>query len=114
MKVAMRRNTFLIYVILSPNVGPRAHEIPSHYQEFNDVFKEKNMDTLPKHQPYNCPIDFVEEVQPPFRPIYNLSQDKVTALHEYIDENLEKGFIQHSKSPTSALILFVKKKDGSL
>jgi hypothetical protein len=33
---------------------------------------------------------------------------------EYLNENLEKGFIQHSKSPTDALILFVKKKDGSL
>jgi hypothetical protein len=35
-------------------------------------------------------------------------------LGEYIDENLTNGFIRHSKSLTSALILFVKKKDGSL
>jgi len=33
---------------------------------------------------------------------------------EYIEENLAKNFIQHSKSPTGAPILFVKKKDGSL
>ena len=32
----------------------------------------------------------------------------------YLDENLEKGFIQPSKSPAGAPILFVKKKDGSL
>jgi hypothetical protein len=31
-----------------------------------------------------------------------------------MNENLEKGFIRHSKSPVGALILFVKKKDGSL
>jgi hypothetical protein len=43
-----------------------------------------------------------------------LSQDKFAVLHEYLDENLEKGFIQHLKSPTNAPILFVKKKDGSL
>jgi hypothetical protein len=39
---------------------------------------------------------------------------KLTMLHEYIDENLSKNFIRHSKSPTGAPILFVKKKDGSL
>jgi hypothetical protein len=43
-----------------------------------------------------------------------LSQTELAALHEYIDENLSKNFIQHSKPPTGALILFVKKKDGSL
>ena len=32
----------------------------------------------------------------------------------YLDENLEKGFIQLSKSLAGAPILFVKKKDGSL
>ena len=35
-------------------------------------------------------------------------------LREYLHDNLVKGFIQHSTSSTSTLILFVKKKDGSL
>ena len=35
-------------------------------------------------------------------------------LRKYIDENLAKNFIRHSKSPAGAPILFVKKKDGSL
>jgi hypothetical protein len=37
-----------------------------------------------------------------------------TPLLKYLDENLIKNFIRHSKSPTGAPILFVKKKDGSL
>jgi hypothetical protein len=56
----------------------------------------------------------VEGRQPPFEPIYNLSQDEFATLHEYIDENLEKGFVRYSKSPIGTSILFVKKKDGSL
>jgi hypothetical protein len=56
----------------------------------------------------------VETTQPPFEPIYNLLQDEFATLHEYLDENLEKGFIQLLKSPTNVPILFVKKKDGSL
>jgi hypothetical protein len=38
----------------------------------------------------------VEGAQPPFGPIYNLSQDELAMLLEYLDENLEKGFIQYS------------------
>jgi hypothetical protein len=57
------------------------------------VFEKKNANTLPKHQPYDCAIDRVEGAPPTFRPIYNLLQDKLATLREYINENLEKGFI---------------------
>jgi hypothetical protein len=53
-------------------------------------------------------------VEPPFGPIYNFSQNELVILHEYIDNFFENGFIQHSKFLVGALILFVKKKDGSL
>jgi hypothetical protein len=89
-------------------------DIPPQYQDFKDVFEKKNADLLPKHRPYDCAIELQEGTQPPFGPIYNLLQTELTALREYIDENLAKGFIQHSKSPAGAPILFVKKKDESL
>jgi hypothetical protein len=57
------------------------------------VFEKKNANTLSKHQPYDYTIDLVEGTQPSFRPIYILSQGKLVALREYINENLEKGFI---------------------
>ena len=84
------------------------------YQEFQDVFEKKNVDTLPKHRSYDCSIDLQEGTQPPFGPIYSLSQNELIEFKEYIEENLAKNFIQHSKSPARAPILFVKKKDGSL
>jgi hypothetical protein len=43
-----------------------------------------------------------------------MSEPESKALREYIDENLAKGFIRHSKSSAGAPVLFVKKKDGSL
>jgi hypothetical protein len=46
--------------------------------------------------------------------ICQLSQTELAALREYIDENLSKNFIRHSKSLARAPILFVKKKNGSL
>jgi hypothetical protein len=35
-------------------------------------------------------------------------------LREFLEENLKKGFIRELKSPTSALILFIPKKDRGL
>ncbi len=68
-----------------------------------------------EHQPYDCTIDFIKGEQPPFWPIYNLSQDEIVMFWTYMDENLDKGFIQHSKSPNGVSILFVKKeKNDSL
>ncbi len=113
MKATTRGNAFFIYILPSPNVKPCPHEIPFQYQEFKDVLEKKNVDTLPKYQPYDCAIDLVEGTQPPFGPIYNLSQDKLLMFREHMYENLEKRFIRHSKSLASAPILFVKKKDGS-
>ena len=65
------------------------------------------------HYPYDCAIELQDGAQPPFGPIYNLLQIELAALHEYIDENLSKIFIQHSKFLARAPILFVK-KDRSL
>ena len=43
-----------------------------------------------------------------------MSDEELKALKAYLEEMLEKGFIQPSNSPAGAPVLFVKKKDGSL
>ena len=88
--------------------------LPSKYGDFVDVFEKKNADHLSEHHPYDYPIDLHERTSPLFGPIYGLSEPELEALRTYLDENLEKGFIQPSKSPIGAPNLFVKKKDGSL
>lgn len=89
-------------------------ELPVQYEDFTDVFEKKKADVLPDHRPYDCAIDLQNGAQPPFGPIYNLSKNELDELRKYIDENLKKNFIRHSKSPAGAPILFVKKKDGTL
>ena len=88
--------------------------LPEQYKSYQDVFEKKKADILPLHRLYDCAINIEDGAQVPFGPIYNLSQDELATLKEYIDENLAKGFIRHSKSLASASIIFVKKKDGSL
>ena len=88
--------------------------IPPKYAEFQDVFSKQEADKLPPHRPYDHTIPLVDSAKLPFGPVYNLSQPELQALHEYIKENLAKGFFRRSESPAEAPILFVKKKDGSL
>ena len=88
--------------------------IPKEYHDFLDVFSKESADKLPPHRPYDHKIPLHPNTQPPFGPIYSLSEPELKALKDYIKENLEKGFIRSSSSPAGAPILFVKKKDGSL
>jgi hypothetical protein len=46
--------------------------------------------------------------------MYPLLLKELIALKKFLEENLAKGFIQKSKSPADAPILFALKKDGSL
>ena len=52
--------------------------------------------------------------QPPFEPLYGMSHKELKVLWEYLQDQLPKGFIRHSSSPAGALVLFIKKSDGSL
>lgn len=89
--------------------------VPLKYHDYLDVFNEESANTLPEHRgPVDHAIPLMGNEQPPFGPIYALSQDELKALSIYIKENLDNGFIRRSSSPAGAPILFVKKKDGSL
>jgi len=114
MHTTKKGDTFLIYVFPTPNVESQQHEILFQYKDYKYMLKKKNVDTLLKHWLHDCMINSKESVQPQFEPIYNSSQDGLMMLWEYINGNIEKRFIQHSKSLANSLILFVKKNDGSL
>jgi hypothetical protein len=80
---------------------------------FADVFEKKNVERLPEHRLYDCLINLQEGVHPPFGPIYGLAEPELEgALREYLEENLAKGFIQPSKSPTGAQSYLSRRKMG--
>jgi hypothetical protein len=117
-RAAKNFQVFAIHVNPVNNKNPQSERTPvkllEKYKDFVDVFEKNNVDQLPAHRPYDCPIDLEERHSPPFGPIYGLSEPELQAMCDYLTENLAKGFVQHSKSPAGAPILFVKKKDGSL
>lgn len=89
--------------------------IPDIYRQYARMFEEElTAKALPKHKPWDCEIKLQEGKEPPFGPIYGLSEKELEVLREYIQENLKKGFIRPSESPAGFPILFVPKKDGKL
>jgi transposase InsO family protein len=88
--------------------------LPTELQGYKDVFSTENSGLLPSHKTTDHAIDLQPGKEPPYGPIYPLSQTELQELREYIEENLQKGRIRLSKSPAGAPILFVPKKDGGL
>jgi Reverse transcriptase (RNA-dependent DNA polymerase)/RNase H-like domain found in reverse transcriptase len=78
-----------------------------------NLFREETgIEALPQHGQWDHEIPLEEGEEPPFSPIYQMSEADLGTLREYIDENLKKGFIRPSNSPAGSPVLFVPKKDG--
>ena len=88
--------------------------IPTKYQVFTKVFLKKKVNELPAHETHDHAINLEGTGDPPFGPLYNLSGNELKVLWDYLADNLVKGFIQASTSPSGVPILFVKKKDSTL
>jgi hypothetical protein len=66
-------DAFFVYAIPALNPRMQQHEIPIQFQNYKNVFKNKNANTLLENRPYDCAIYLEEGAQPMFGPIYNLS-----------------------------------------
>jgi hypothetical protein len=94
--------------------GNIANCLPERYRRWASVFSEEEINRLPDHTEYDHKIQLVDGAQPPFGPIYPLSEKELQALREYLRKELAAGKIRESKSPAGAPIIFVPKPDGSL
>ena len=72
---------------------PDLSNVPSKYHKFADIFSKTKAETLPPHCPYDLKINLEEGAQPLVGPIYSLSASEQEALKEFIEENLNTGFI---------------------
>jgi hypothetical protein len=101
----------------APGVDPSAQyqaQVEELLREFTDVFPENLPNSLPPDRGHLHRIELEPGHTPPSKPTYRLSFAEQTELKKQLLDLLEKGFIQPSKSPFGAPILFVKKKDGTL
>ena len=90
-------------------------KIPAKYSDFLDIFFKKKVSILLEATKLNQhAIKLQKGQQSLYRPIYSLGPVELKTLKTYIKTNLTNGFIELSKSPAGASILFVEKPDGNL
>ncbi|GKF13715.1 putative reverse transcriptase domain-containing protein, partial [Tanacetum coccineum] len=89
----------------------RLEDVPI-VQDFPEVFPE-DLSGLPLTRQVEFQIDLVPGAAPVTRAPYRLAPSKMKELLDQLKELSDKGFIRPSSSPWGALVLFVKKKDGS-
>ena len=119
-KMALESELFLIVVdtsvINNVEVGNDSvdnEDLKKLLREYADVFPQDLPSGLPPSRSVDHKIEIIPGSHPPSRPTYRLSQPEMDELKKQLEEYLDKGFIQPSKSPYGTPVLFVKKKDGS-
>ena len=105
---------------MAANVKPKEEKtwdpiVPPHYHKWRKVFSEIEAARFPEHQPWDIAINFTEDAPKSLDcKIYPLTVAEQRQLDDYIKENLEKGYIQPSKSQYLSPFFFVRKKDRKL
>ena len=91
-------------------------ELPSEYQDFEDLFKEKEGEAaLSEYKLWDYEIPIEDgKTSNHYGELIPLSKKEEDFLKDYIEKHLAKGFIRPSKSLIAHGVLFAPKKDGSL
>ncbi|GJS25561.1 putative reverse transcriptase domain-containing protein [Tanacetum coccineum] len=102
---------FVIQVMEKKSDEKRLEDIPV-VREFPEVFHE-DLPGLPPVCQVEFQIDLILGVAPVARTPYRLAPSEMQELSNQLQELADRGFIRPSTLPWGALVLFVKKKDGS-
>ena len=86
--------------------------VPEKFHKWIKVFGKKQSERISMKKIWDHAIDLKEKFTPRKGKIYPLSREEKEEVREFIQEQLRKGYIQPSKSPQTAPVFFVGKKDG--
>ena len=85
--------------------------VPERFHKWIKVFRKKQSERIPIRKLWDHAIDVKEEFVPRKGKVYSLSREEREEVREFVKEQLQKGYIQPSKSPQTAPVFFVGKKD---
>ena len=95
-----------------------AASLPSSIEAVLDEYKDVMPPELPKKLPPKRDVDHHIELEPGAKPPamapYRMAPPELAELRRQLQDLLDSGFIQPSKAPYGAPVLFQRKKDGSL
>lgn len=81
--------------------------------EFLDLLPKK-LPGVPPGRELEFAIDLVPGTAPIYKKYYRTPSSELVELKKQLEELQNKGYIHPSISPWGSLVLFIKKKDGSL
>jgi transposase InsO family protein len=91
--------------------------LPKELRDYADVFSKEASNKLPPHRVYDHKIHIDDPRGPDtlgYSPLRQHSTFELQELKRFLEENLQRGFIEPSQSPFASPILFVKKPSGAL
>ncbi|TPX52843.1 hypothetical protein PhCBS80983_g06444, partial [Powellomyces hirtus] len=88
--------------------------LDSVLQQFKDTLCRETDELPPDRGDNNFHIDIIPGSKPVFQALRPISQDQLNELRKQLDHLLSKGWIQHSKSPWGASVVFAVKKTGGI
>ena len=86
--------------------------VPEKFHQWIKVFGKKQLERMPIRKIWDHTIDMKKEFVLKKGKVYPLFREEREEVRDFIQEQLRKGYIQPSKSPQTALVFFVEKKDG--
>ena len=86
--------------------------VAEHFHNWIQVFGKKASEQMPTRKPWDYAIEMKERFIPKKGKVYPLSREEREEVHKFISEQLRKEYIRLSKSPQTAPVFFVRKKDG--
>jgi len=85
--------------------------VPEKFYKWIKVFGKKKLERMPTRKIWDHAIDMKEGFVPRKGKVYLLSREEREEVHEFIQEQLRKGYIRPSKSSQTASVFFVGKKN---
>lgn len=114
----VKKGETTILATLKSEESSQEEEIPKEVAQVLDTFQDVMPKELPKKLPPKREVDhrieLVPEARPPAMAPYRMAPPELEELRKQLRELLNAGFIQPSKSPYGAPVLFQRKHDGSL
>ena len=91
--------------------------LPPELVDYADVFSKEASDQLPPHRPYDHKISIDSPKGPEslgYSPLRHQSTHELQETKRFLEENLQRGFIEPSQSPFASPVLFVRKPSSGL
>ena len=85
--------------------------VPEKFHKWIKVFGKKQSERMPTRKVWDHAIDVKEGFVPRKGKVYPLSREEREEVREFVKEQLQKGYIWPLKSPQTAPVFFVGKKD---